>query len=146
MLRYPLILALGMSQLIASPRAEAASSPFLIYFEHNSAELDGKALNLLVLAEQGRRQSRAALIVTGHTDRSGSPDHNQALSLRRAVAVKNALTRLGAPESHVFVEAYGEARTMKDTPDEARESLNRRVDLTFAPLSLIEKYILRRPN
>ena len=128
---YAAILALMISQAIPLREAEALSGPFILYFEHGSAELDTVALHLLVRAEQLRSQSGMAINLSAHTDSSGGPEHNRALSFRRAEVVKAALIQLGAPASHVRAEGYGEARPLKETPDGTREPLNRRVELTF---------------
>ena len=50
-------------------------------------------------AEEYKRTDAARIAVTGHTDLSGSPAYNQALSERRAEAVQGALVWLGVPSS-----------------------------------------------
>jgi outer membrane protein OmpA-like peptidoglycan-associated protein len=69
--------------------------------------------------------------LVGHADRSGSDTYNQALSLRRANAVKGALVREGVSESMIAVDGRGESEPMVPTADGVREPQNRRVNISF---------------
>jgi outer membrane protein OmpA-like peptidoglycan-associated protein len=73
--------------------------------------------------------------VIGHTDAKGTEEYNQALGLRRATAVGDALVALGFPEEGVTYGSGGELspiapNTFEDGSDnpEGRQ-LNRRVEL-----------------
>ncbi|MFA7588613.1 MAG: OmpA family protein [Novosphingobium sp.] len=70
------------------------------------------------------------LIVTGHTDRSGSDAYNQGLSVRRAQAVAGMLEARGMPEGILDVSGYGESEPKVPTPDGERNPTNRRVEIT----------------
>jgi outer membrane protein OmpA-like peptidoglycan-associated protein len=67
--------------------------------------------------------------VTGYTDRAGSAHENLALSLRRAVAVRQALIASGIAADRIMVSAHGEDEPAVPTPDEVREQANRRVEI-----------------
>lgn len=64
----------------------------------------------------------------GHADERGTPDYNQALGERRAIAVRRALMNLGVLESQLSTASYGEIRPLAEGHDEAAWSQNRRVE------------------
>lgn len=67
-------------------------------------------------------------IVEGHTDSRGSDAYNQALSERRANAVREALTnQFGIDANRIKSVGYGEARPVGDNNADAGRSQNRRV-------------------
>ena len=67
--------------------------------------------------------------VEGHADSVGSEDTNQALSERRAEAVKDYLVKQGVPAPSITARGFGESRAVasNDTP-EGRQR-NRRVEV-----------------
>lgn len=70
--------------------------------------------------------------VGGHTDRSGSDQHNDALSKKRLDAVVEALLAAGVrPEVLARTHFYGETRPRVPTPDGVRLQDNRRVEIHF---------------
>jgi len=74
------------------------------------------------------------IVVTGHTDSVGDDKSNQALSLKRAEAVRNWMRDTGdVPESCFAVQGYGESLPVatNDTPE--GRALNRRVEISLVP-------------
>jgi hypothetical protein len=69
------------------------------------------------------------ITVRGHTDTTGSPQKNQALSERRARAVADELARHGVPTSAINTEGLGETDLAVQTGDQVSERQNRRVDI-----------------
>ncbi|MGD2115303.1 MAG: OmpA family protein [Acidobacteriota bacterium] len=72
---------------------------------------------------------KTAIVVQGHTDATGSEEHNQALSERRAGAVKNYLIGRGADPGRITAVGYGEGFPVASNETESGRRLNRRVDL-----------------
>lgn len=68
--------------------------------------------------------------VAGNTDDRGGTATNQALSLRRAVAVKSRLVSLGVPTASVTAVGNGESKPIASNGTAAGQQLNRRVDIT----------------
>ncbi|KAB2840710.1 MAG: OmpA family protein, partial [Burkholderiales bacterium] len=67
-----------------------------------------------------------------HTDRSGTDQHNEALSKRRLDATVEALLAAGvSPEALARTHFYGETRPRVPTPDGVRLQDNRRVEIHF---------------
>lgn len=74
------------------------------------------------------------IVVSGHTDNTGSVQLNQPLSLQRAEAVRNWMRDTGdVPESCFAVQGYGDSRPIasNDTPD--GRAHNRRVEISLVP-------------
>lgn len=67
--------------------------------------------------------------ITGHTDRMGTLEANDRLSLDRALAVRDALLARGLRASLVRVVGRGEREPLVRTGDEVPEAKNRRVDI-----------------
>lgn len=67
------------------------------------------------------------IAVIGHTDATGDPDFNAALSRRRATAVAEAIGESGIDPDRIELDFRGEAN--KDTRDPAARPLMRRVDV-----------------
>ncbi len=67
--------------------------------------------------------------VGGYTDSQGDPRYNQALSERRAAAVKAVLVTRGVQELQVTVTGFGEANPVADNKTAAGRAKNRRVEL-----------------
>ena len=66
--------------------------------------------------------------IEGHTDSRGTDAYNQALSERRAQAVRELLvTQFGIAESRLKSVGYGEARPVADNKSDAGRAQNRRV-------------------
>ena len=110
--------------------AQAQEGRYEVYFALGSARLDASALSVVAAAaEEFQRLGSTRISVRGHTDTTGSPEANQALSDRRARAVADELIRRGVPEGAITSEALGETQLAVQTGDEVPENQNRRVDI-----------------
>jgi outer membrane protein OmpA-like peptidoglycan-associated protein len=67
--------------------------------------------------------------IAGHTDSTGDAKKNQALSERRANAVKTVLVSRGVREEQISVVGYGETKPVADNATADGRSKNRRVEL-----------------
>jgi outer membrane protein OmpA-like peptidoglycan-associated protein len=72
---------------------------------------------------------KTAVIVQGHTDATGNEQHNQALSERRAVSVKNYLIGRGVDATRLAAVGYGEGYPVASNTTPQGRQLNRRVDI-----------------
>ncbi|MDH3255259.1 MAG: OmpA family protein [Acidobacteriota bacterium] len=72
---------------------------------------------------------KTAVVIQGHTDSTGSEEHNQGLSERRATAVRNDLAGRGVAASRMTALGYGEGYPLasNETPD--GRARNRRVEI-----------------
>ena len=127
--------------LAPKPKKKAAPKPkkmakryqkYIVLFGLGSAKIsskESKSLNKAVLSIDTAAPSR--VIVSGHTDRSGSATFNMALSKKRANAVAAMLEENSSTDisGKIQVKAYGETRNAVDTGDGRREPKNRRVKI-----------------
>lgn len=72
---------------------------------------------------------KTAVVIQGHTDSTGGEDHNQALSERRATAVRNFLVGRGIDAARMVAIGYGESEPAADNASREGRRLNRRVDI-----------------
>jgi outer membrane protein OmpA-like peptidoglycan-associated protein len=104
---------------------------FTLYFVVDSDALTVESRSVLesVFAEIARRPA-AEVVVIGHTDRVGTVQHNDALSLQRAETVRRELVRLGIPIDRIQVAGRGEREPLVPTAEGVPEPRNRRVEIT----------------
>jgi len=69
------------------------------------------------------------LSIEGHTDSTGSPDHNRQLSTARAHSVLGALTGFGINPARLNAKGFGPDKPIADNTSEASRAKNRRVEL-----------------
>jgi outer membrane protein OmpA-like peptidoglycan-associated protein len=123
--------AAAAGALLAAPAA-AQCTPVTIYFDWNSADLTPparEALEALAVRLAWKEPDLDALILTSHTDSSGSAEANHALAARRAEAVRAALIGHSIDADIIETRIFGERRPRVATPTDAREPENRRVEL-----------------
>jgi len=72
---------------------------------------------------------KTAILAQGHTDSTGSEEHNQDLSERRAQAVSNYLVARGVDPTRITSLGYGEGNPVASNETETGRRQNRRVDL-----------------
>lgn len=100
-----------------------------IDFELGSDKLKASSFELLDrVAAVLVNHTHIKLIVSGHTDDTGSAEYNEDLSLRRAGAVKFYLARKGVHPDSVRVYGYGERYPVVNEKTEEARALNRRVE------------------
>lgn len=127
------ILALAASGAALTAAAPAsACAPVTVYFDWNSSALSEEsraALERLAVTLAWKGPDLAHLLLTSHTDSSGSPAANRAIAMKRAEAVRRALTTYHVPEHLIAVQTVGEHQPRVPTARNVREPRNRRVEL-----------------
>ena len=114
------------------PPAAVTPGPFLVFFDWDRSVVTPEAAAVLDrAAAQYAATGQTSVVLAGHTDKSGTESYNQALSQRRADAVKRYMVGKGIADNSVTTEAFGETRPLVDTADGVREPQNRRVEITF---------------
>ena len=104
----------------------------VIYFDYDRSSIREEYSQILqahgawLAANQGQ-----TVRLEGHADERGTPEYNLALGSRRANAVTQALTALGAGSAQLNAVSFGEERPAAEGADEIAWSQNRRVELVY---------------
>ncbi len=104
----------------------------IIYYAFNSAKPAQNIDTFLKdIVLEDKIQNPEKIEVGGYTDTAGSKKINEALSLRRAKTVANALVKFGVAEDKVEAKGYGENNLAVPTADDVAEPRNRRTVIEF---------------
>ena len=104
----------------------------VIYFDYDRSSIREEYSQVLqahgawLAANQGQ-----TVRLEGHADERGTPEYNLALGSRRANAVTQALSALGANSAQLNAVSFGEERPAAEGADEMAWSQNRRVELVY---------------
>jgi OOP family OmpA-OmpF porin len=116
--------------VVAAPTSEKVTFAADAFFDFDKSTLkpEGKAkLDDLVSKMSGLNLE--VVIAVGHTDSVGTDAYNQALSVRRADAVKSYLVDKGIEKNRVYTEGKGEKQPVADNKTAEGRAKNRRVEI-----------------
>ncbi len=103
---------------------------YLLYFLHGKTDLTPESQAVFEeVKDRIVAMPAANFVVLGHTDRVGTQQRNDALSLRRAQLVRARLIAEGMPKERIEAVGRGEREPLIQTPDEVAEPRNRRVEI-----------------
>lgn len=102
------------------------SAETLFDFDKSIVKPEGKAALDDYLSKQ-KGMNMEVMVTVGHADAIGTDAYNQALSERRAEAVKAYLVQQGVSAERVFTEGKGESQPVADNKNAEGRSKNRRV-------------------
>ncbi len=101
-----------------------------ILFDTGKSDLKpGAKTNLAEMAGIMKKYPENILTIKGYTDSTGSPKINDALSQKRADAVKKELVAAGLPGDTISTVGRGAADPIGDNKNTAGRKQNRRVDV-----------------
>jgi len=101
-----------------------------IHFETNQAVIKPESKPILdQIAAALRDNPSLKVSVEGHTDNSGTPQGNRALSLKRAEAVVAALVQAGIATGRLSAAGWGQEKPVADNRSEEGRAKNRRVEV-----------------
>jgi hypothetical protein len=88
-------------------------------FDFDRADVRPEADDALAEVAQRIEAAQKRVVVEGHTDGKGTDGYNQALSERRAAAVRTALIERGARGNQLLIHGYGKSRPIapNEQPD-----------------------------
>ena len=89
--------------------------------------------DLGTLARSLQSYPDSGVIITGHTDNTGSAAHNQRLSERRAESVAAELTANGVANRRIATRGAGLTRPIASNATAAGRAQNRRVEIVIRP-------------
>jgi outer membrane protein OmpA-like peptidoglycan-associated protein len=118
--------------VVAPAAAPAPARTFLVFFDFDRADLTDRARQIIAeAATNTQRTGTTRIEVSGHADTVGTPQYNQALSVRRANAVAAELERRGVARSAMTIQGFGFTRPLVPTGPNVREPQNRRVEIVL---------------
>jgi peptidoglycan-associated lipoprotein len=103
-----------------------------VYFDYDSNVVK-EEFKPLVSSHAGylSKNRNRRVTVQGNTDERGSREYNLALGQRRADAVKQMMTLLGAPGAQIETVSFGEEKPRQQGSTEQAFSENRRADIVY---------------
>jgi outer membrane protein OmpA-like peptidoglycan-associated protein len=103
-----------------------------IYFDLDKDTIKPKSRPVLDRAVSVLQEFDSIRIeISGHTDSTGSPDYNRALSLRRANSVKKYLVEHGVVEARIETRGAGPDEPIDTNKTAAGRAKNRRIEFTI---------------
>lgn len=103
-----------------------------ILFDVDKADLRGEARdNIKKLAEVLDRYDDTDIVVAGHTDNTGSTEHNLDLSRRRADAVADYARTFGLDANRIRIVGEGENVPVASNENDGGRQENRRVEVAI---------------
>jgi outer membrane protein OmpA-like peptidoglycan-associated protein len=110
--------------------------PGNITFQTDSSDLRPDFFEVLNSVSLVLKEYDKTLVeVAGHTDNTGSDQHNQQLSERRASTVGQYLQTKGINQQRVLTVGAGESHPVASNDTSDGRQLNRRVELTLEPIT-----------
>ena len=107
-----------------------------ITFATNSVSVSGQFNPVLQdVARVLNSYPKTILMIEGHTDSTGSEHYNQALSERRADAVRSVLIVNNVNTNRMTTVGMGEYQPKASNTTEKGKQQNRRVELTIQPIT-----------
>lgn len=101
-----------------------------IFFDLDRSNLKvGSEKILIEMVKLMKNHADLNIEIQGHTDATGTRDHNVTLSERRAQAVKSFLALYGIEPSRMTTKGYGSDQPVASNETEEGRSMNRRVEL-----------------
>ncbi|MEN9855990.1 MAG: hypothetical protein RL186_953 [Pseudomonadota bacterium] len=128
----------ALAALGSNPDAAACTTAFAttmsgrtINFSTGGANIGGDNASLLDALTGVATACKAHKIeIGGHTDSVGKPENNQALSQKRADAVKAYWTAKGVAAAGLVATGFGETKPLEAVGDETANEKNRRIEFT----------------
>ena len=129
-----------------SAEVERVGESILVTFDSGIMfDVDSYALkastkaNLDKMAETMKEYDKTEIIVMGHTDATGSDEHNQKLSENRAASVSRFLQQNGITAKRVTTKGFGEQKPVSSNNTVSGREQNRRVEIAIvASKALVE--------
>jgi len=124
-----------------APAPVVTPRQFMVFFDFDRSTLSPDARTIIAKAVDAARQTGSVnIVVTGHTDTVGSLRYNQALSERRAAAVKREMIRDGFDGTMIATVGRNFSEPLIATGPGVREPQNRRsvIDLGTPPVAMLE--------
>ncbi|HAL82037.1 MAG TPA: OmpA family protein [Mucilaginibacter sp.] len=119
----------GQMNMIGKKFTEAKIVTHGINFDIDKAGIKPESMGTLNMIVQVMKDNPDIKFeVDGHTDNSGTPAHNLALSQQRANAVKDQLVKMGVDASRLTAKGLGDTKPVDNNATLEGKANNRRVE------------------
>ena len=123
--------------------AQACQMLPIVYFRHGGSAIDAhgrESLDGLAAQISQRQDELREILITGHSDKTGSSAARRRIAIERAAAVRDYLAARGVSYRLLRTEGAADSRPMAETADGVREPLNRRAEiaLSYTPEAVAE--------
>jgi peptidoglycan-associated lipoprotein len=103
-----------------------------IFFDYDQFSVKEEFKPVVSAHARYLQQNRSAYAtIQGNADERGSREYNLALGQKRADAVKQTMTLLGAPASQIETVSFGEEKPRAQGANEQAYAENRRADIVY---------------
>jgi peptidoglycan-associated lipoprotein len=110
----------------------AALAAYTVHFAYDSAAIKkSEQANLQSVASALSSDASTKLLIEGNCDERGTEEYNRSLGERRALALREALAKIGIDPSRVRTISYGKDKPADPGHDEAAWAKNRRGDFVL---------------
>ncbi len=125
------LIQINADEMLKGIRSEGKIALYGIYFDTDKTDIKPESESTLKeIVKLLDSDKNLKLYVVGHTDMTGSFDHNIDLSKRRASSVVKELTsKFGAAENRLTSAGVGPLAPVSSNETESGRKLNRRVEL-----------------
>ncbi len=101
-----------------------------VYFDTDKATIKPESYEQLnELANLLKEKKGMEIEIAGHTDNTGSEEHNKDLSQQRADAIRNYLIKKGANPDHITAVGYGAEQPIAPNITPEGKAQNRRIEV-----------------
>lgn len=140
---FPRIVNLNLAYQTAPPKPVNFRKTFYINFAYNSDIIEDNEQNRKIFKEIlsiiKSYKIDGMVTVEGHTDNVGSRNYNYDLSYKRANSVVAFFEKLNLKKNLFSIEGFGEDRPLETNSTEVGRSKNRRVEIVFNYIKVIEE-------
>jgi peptidoglycan-associated lipoprotein len=110
----------------------AALAAYTVLFAFDSAVVkDSEQSKLVIVSESLKSDPNAKLLIEGNCDERGTEEYNRSLGERRALALREALAKLGIDPERIRTISYGKDKPADTGHDESAWAKNRRGDFVL---------------
>src|ERR1035438_614636 len=105
----------------------AALAAYTVHFKFDSAAVqDKEQANVASVGQALTGDANAKLLIEGHCDERGTEEYNRSLGERRALALREALAKIGIDPMRIRTISYGKDKPADPGHAESAWSKNRR--------------------
>jgi peptidoglycan-associated lipoprotein len=109
-----------------------ALASYTAHFKYDSAAVQrSDKTNLEAVASALTADASTKLLIEGNCDERGTDEYNRALGERRALALREALAKIGVDPSRIRTISYGKDKPVDPGHDEEAWAKNRRGDFVL---------------